>query len=159
MAAAGRAMEPWQRPSDASLVQLGLDALLAGIEAPSLPLLAGLGRNEYPEAPELFDLVLEELGLLPPASDDLAKARWTAARWWAGQIVARRLDPVHGAKLIFQEAAAELDYPDALQPIVDLATAIDPLNDQSPDQQQLRDEVTSAARDFLAADTHDNHSL
>ncbi|MEU0396784.1 hypothetical protein ABZ208_29150 [Streptomyces sp. NPDC006208] len=65
---------------------------------------------------------------------------------------------MHGAKLIHTEAAAELDHPDALQPIVDLATAIDPLNDRLPDQQQLSDEVTSAARDSLATDAHDNHS-
>ncbi|MFC4983169.1 hypothetical protein [Streptomyces atroolivaceus] len=159
MAAADLAMEPWQRPSDAYLVQLGLDALMADIEAPSLPLLAGLARGEHPRARELFDLVLEELGLLPLTSEDLAKARWTAAQWWAGQIVAGQLDPIHGAKLIYQESAAELDYPDTLQPIVDLARALDLPNDQPPDQQHIRNRVTSAARDFLAPEAHRNHSL
>ncbi|GAB7028587.1 hypothetical protein AB0G35_34485 [Streptomyces sp. NPDC021749] len=159
MAAADLAMEPWQRPSDAYLVQLGLDALMADIEAPSLPLLAGLARGEYPQARELFDLVLEELGLLPLTSEDLAKARWTAARWWAGQIVACQLDPVHGAKLIHEEAAAELDYPDALQPIADLARGLDLPNDQPPDQQHIHDRVTSAARDFLATERTQNHCL
>ncbi|QEV37496.1 hypothetical protein CP978_02075 [Streptomyces nodosus] len=158
MAAADLTMAPWQRPSDAYLVQLGLDALMADIEAPSLPLLAGLARGEYPQARELFDLVLEESGLLPLASEDLAKARWTAARWWADQIVACQLDPVQGAKLIYQESAAELDYPDALQPIVDLARALDLRNDQL-DQQRIRDQVTASARDFLATETHQNHSL
>ncbi|MFJ3310422.1 hypothetical protein ACIPSA_47100 [Streptomyces sp. NPDC086549] len=159
MAAADLTMEPWQRPLDAYLVQLGLDALMADIEAPSLPLLAGLVRGEYPQARELFDLVLEELGLLPLASEDLAKARWTAARWWAGQIVVCQLDPVRGAKLIYQESAGELDYPDALQPVVDLASALDLLNDQHPEQQHISDQVTSAARDFLATEGHQNHSL
>jgi uncharacterized protein YbjT (DUF2867 family) len=114
MAASDLTMTRWHRPSDAYLVQLGLDALMADIEAPSLPLLAGLARGEYHQARELFVLVLEELVLLPLASDDLAKARWTAARWWAGQIVAGQLDPAHGAKLIYQESAAELDYPEVL---------------------------------------------
>ncbi|GAB1331886.1 hypothetical protein [Streptomyces sennicomposti] len=159
MAAADLAMAPWQRPSDAYLVQLGLDTLMADIEVPSLPLLAGLARGEYPQARELFDLVLEELGLLPLVSEDLAKARWTSAQWWAGQIVACQLDPVHGAKLIHEEAAAELDYPDALQPVVDLARALDLPGDQPPDQQHIRDRVTSAARDFLATEAHQNHSL
>lgn len=159
MAAADVDLAPWQRPSDASLVQLGLDALMAGVEAPSLPLLAGLARHEYSQARELFDLVLEELGLLPLASDDLAKARWTAAQWWAGQIVACRLDPVRGAKLIFRESAAELDYPLALQRIVDLATALELSNGQLQDQQHIRDRVTSAARDFLAAAPHRNHGF
>ncbi|MFG2331002.1 hypothetical protein ACGFMM_15400 [Streptomyces sp. NPDC048604] len=149
MAAADLSMEPWQHPSDAYLVQLGLDALMADVEAPSLPLLAGLARGEYSQARALFDLVLEELGLLPPASGNLAKARWTAARWWAGQIVACRLDPEHGAKLIYQESAAELDYPDALQPIVDLARALDSPKGQPPDRQHIRDRITSAARNFL----------
>ncbi|WP_143684255.1 hypothetical protein [Streptomyces diastatochromogenes] len=158
MAAADLSMAPWQRPSDTYLVQLGIDALVAGVEAPSLPLLAGLARGEHPQAREMFDLVLEELGLLPLTSEDLAKARWTAARWWATQIVARQLDPIHGAKLIHEEAAAELDYPDALQPIVDLARRIDLLNDQ-PLEQQHFDEVTSAARDLLAADAYRNSSL
>ncbi|MER7001376.1 hypothetical protein [Streptomyces sp. NPDC000410] len=151
MAAADLSMAPWQRPSDAYLVQMGLDALMADVEAPSLPPLAGLARGEYPQVRELFGLVVEELGLLPLTSEDLAKARWIAARWWAAQIVARRLDPVQGAKLIYQEAATELDYPDALQPMVALARRIDLLNDRSLEQQHI-DEVTSAAQDFLATD-------
>ncbi|MFI8895494.1 hypothetical protein [Streptomyces paradoxus] len=158
MAAADLALAPWWRPSDAHLVQLGLDALMADIEAPSIPLLAGLARGEYPKARELFALVLEELDLLPLTSDDLAEARWTAARWWADQIVARQLEPVHGAKLIYEEAAAELDYPDALQPIVDLARAPDLPNEQPPDQQHIRDRITSAARDFLATQANRNHA-
>ncbi|MFH9087703.1 hypothetical protein [Streptomyces sp. NPDC017673] len=99
------------------------------------------------------------MGLLPLAAEDLAKARWTAAQWWASQIVACRLDPVRGAKLIYEEAAAELDYPDALQPIVDLARALDLPNDQPLHQQHIRDRVTSTARDFLATEAHQNHSL
>ncbi|MDR3083470.1 MAG: hypothetical protein LBV60_21570, partial [Streptomyces sp.] len=110
MAAADLAMEPWLRPSDAHLVELGLDALMADIEAPSLPLLAGLVDGEHSQARELFVSVLDELGLLPVASGDLAKARWTAAQWWAAQITACQLDPLSGAKLICEEAAADLDY-------------------------------------------------
>ncbi|MEU9576456.1 hypothetical protein [Streptomyces chilikensis] len=154
MAAADLAMQPWQRPSDAHLVQLGLDALMAGIEAPSLPLLAGLAHGEHSQARELFGLVLEELDLLPSTSEDLARAWWVAARWWAGQIVACRLDPVHGVQLIHRESAAELDRPDALRPFVDLARAPDPLDDPPPDQQHIRSRIISAARDFLAAQAH-----
>ncbi|WP_050502801.1 hypothetical protein [Streptomyces monomycini] len=159
MAGADLSMAPWQRPSDAYLVQLGLDALMADVEAPSLPLLAGLAHGEYPQARELFGLVLDELGLLPLTSEDLATARWIAARWWAAQIVARQLDPIHGAKLIYEEAAAELDYPDTLHPIVDLARRIDLLNDQTRQEQHIIDEVTSAAQDFLATDAPLNTGL
>lgn len=136
------------------MVQLGMDALLAGVEASSLSLLAGLTRSEYRAARELFGLVLEELGLLPLLAEDLADARWTAARWWARQIVACDLDPVHGAKLIWQEAAAELNYPDALQQIVDLATAIETRDDQFVVPQCMRDDITSAAHDVLNVEPH-----
>ncbi|MFJ2264685.1 hypothetical protein ACIOKD_41605, partial [Streptomyces sp. NPDC087844] len=67
--------------------------------------------------------------------------------------------PQHGAKLIYEEAAAELNSPDALQPIVDLARALDLPNDQPLDQQHIRDRVTSAARDFLATEARQKHSL
>ncbi|MFE7331875.1 hypothetical protein ACFU8W_44740, partial [Streptomyces sp. NPDC057565] len=60
MAAADLNMEPWQRPSDAYLVQLGLDALMADTEAPSLPLLAGLARGEYPLNRPGFDGDIED---------------------------------------------------------------------------------------------------
>ncbi|WP_330461188.1 hypothetical protein OIB37_32570 [Streptomyces sp. NBC_00820] len=163
MVAADRAAAaPWQRPSQARLVELGLDALMAGVEAPSLPWLAGLGRNEYWQAPELFDLVVEELGLLPSDSADLAAARWTAARWWAGQVVTRRLDPVRGAGLIWLEAAAELDYPDALRPLVDLATAIEPADDEPPppSRQQVQEaDIIAAARDFLSTEARPEHGV
>ncbi|WP_406200490.1 hypothetical protein OH807_19505 [Kitasatospora sp. NBC_01560] len=151
MDAVSLTMAPWQRPSDAELVQLGLDALMADVEAPSLALLAGLARGEYSQARELFALVLDELGLLPLTAEDLAEARWTAARWWAGLIVARRLDPVEGATLIHEAAAAELGYPDALQPLADLAQEIVLLDEQPPDQ-HLRERIESAVRDFLATE-------
>ncbi|MEU8852696.1 hypothetical protein AB0C70_42240 [Streptomyces sp. NPDC048564] len=44
------------------LIQAGLDALIAGVESPSLAMLAGLLRSEEPDAPQLFDQVLDELG-------------------------------------------------------------------------------------------------
>ncbi|MET7300364.1 hypothetical protein [Embleya sp. NPDC005575] len=154
MAAADRVLAPWQRPSDERLVQLGLDALLADVEAPSLALLAGLGRNEYHEAPELFERVLEELGLLPLMPEDLAEARWIVALWWARRILERDLDPLCGAKLIRLEVAAELDYPDILQPIVDLAMMIEPLDDQAQNQGNVRGDVIAAAQAFLNAETH-----
>ncbi|GJF24659.1 hypothetical protein SHO565_52230 [Streptomyces sp. HO565] len=60
------------------LIQAGLDALLAEVESPSLAMLAGLLRSEEPEAPALFDQVLEELGLQfqPPADPRAASGRW-----------------------------------------------------------------------------------
>ncbi|MET7486685.1 hypothetical protein [Streptomyces sp. NPDC005538] len=73
------------------LIQAGLDALLADVDSPSVPLLAGLARREEPDAPELFDQVVDELGLFfePPA--DPTAAKWALAHWPAEQITAGSL--------------------------------------------------------------------
>ncbi|WP_331733599.1 hypothetical protein OG948_59950 (plasmid) [Embleya sp. NBC_00888] len=141
----------WQRPSDERLVLLGLDALLAGVESPSLAQLAGLGHREHHAARELFAQALEELSLLPLAEDDLEDARWTAARWWSREILAGNLDPLDGATLIWLEAAAELGYPQALQPIVTLAQAATANEDPPAGQQPLKTDIVSAASRFLRA--------
>ncbi|WP_223830907.1 hypothetical protein [Streptomyces venezuelae] len=98
------------------LIQAGLDALIAGVESPSLAMLAGLLRSEEPEAPELFDQVLEELGLLfhPPA--DRRAAKWAMAYWIAGQIADGSLDPAVGTHLIWADIAYDLGYPEELKP-------------------------------------------
>lgn len=77
------------------LIRAGLDALLAGMESPSLALLAGLVRSEEAEAPALFDEVLDELGLVfrPPAGHRATK--WAMARWVPRLGPDRRL-PVSG---------------------------------------------------------------
>lgn len=43
------------------LIKAALDALLAGVESPTLAHLAGLGRSEEPEAHDLFHRVIDEL--------------------------------------------------------------------------------------------------
>lgn len=93
------------------LIQAGLDALIAGVESPSLAMLAGLLRSEEPEAPALFDQVLEESGLLfhPPA--DPRAAKWAMASWVAGQIADGSLDPVVGTHLIRADIAYDLGDP------------------------------------------------
>ncbi|MCZ4124645.1 hypothetical protein [Streptomyces sp. H39-S7] len=132
------------------LIQAGLDALLADIDSPSLPLLAGLGRSEEPEAPELFDRVLDELGLafrLPVDPDD---ARWALARWWAALIADGDIDPATGADMIWVEAAMELDYPETLQPIVEWAIILTDWNeDWDITLDEIRRNILTAAHDLL----------
>ncbi len=107
------------------LIQAGLDALLAGIDAPSLPLLAGLGRREESDAPELFDHVVDELGIefQPPA--DPTAASWALAYLFAVQITDGAIDPATGAYLIWVEVAMRLGCPNELQPIVDCAMELE----------------------------------
>jgi hypothetical protein len=132
------------------LIQAGLDALLADVDSPFLPLLAGLTRKEEPEAPELFDRVLDELGLSfePPA--DPTAAKWAHAYWLAEQITDGSLDPVIGVDLIWTEVAEALDHPDALQPIVHCAISLAGQDDNRTALfEALRLDALRAAKDLL----------
>ncbi|MGA4950935.1 hypothetical protein [Streptomyces lydicamycinicus] len=111
------------------LIQAGLDALLAGVESESLAMLAGLGRNEELEAPELFERVLYELGLEIEVPPNPRSAKWALASWLAGRMVDGSLDPAAGAFRIWRDVAWDLDYPDALQPLVVCAYNLDDWDD------------------------------
>ncbi|WP_225995177.1 hypothetical protein [Streptomyces arboris] len=133
------------------LIQAGLDALMAGVESPSLALLAGLLRSEEPEAPELFDQVLEELGLLfrPPA--DPRAAKWAMAYWIAGQIADGSLDPAAGTHLIWADIAYDLGYPEELEPLVHCAHNLDGWEESwGVSVEELNEEAVEAAKQFLS---------
>ncbi|WP_351227931.1 hypothetical protein [Streptomyces sp. NPDC002133] len=133
------------------LIQAGLEALIAGIESPSLAMLAGLLRSEEPEAPELFDLVLEELGLLfrPPA--DPTAAKWAMAHWIAGQIADGSIDPAAGTHLIWADIAYDLDYPEELEPLVHCAHNLDGWEESwGVSIEELNREALEAAEQFLS---------
>lgn len=132
------------------LIQAGLDALIAGVESPSLAMLAGLLRSEEPDAPELFDHVLEELGLLfhPPA--DPRAAKWAMAYWIAGQIADGSLDPAAGTHLIWADVAYDLGYPGELEPLVRCAHNLDGWEESwGVSVEELSGEAVEAARQFL----------
>ncbi|MET8805193.1 hypothetical protein [Streptomyces sp. NPDC004546] len=132
------------------LIQAGLDALVAGVESPSLAMLAGLLRSEEPEASELFDRVLDELGLLfrPPA--DPRAAKWAAASWIAGQIADASLDPATGTHLIWSDIAYDLGYPEELEPLVHCAHRLDHWEESwGVSLERLNRDAVEAARQFL----------
>jgi hypothetical protein len=136
------------------LIKAGLDALLGGVDSPSLRLLAGLGRREEPEASELFVRVVEELGLVPDLPSDRDQALWAMARWWADLIVKGKLDPLKGADLIYWRVAAELGHPKQLQAIT--AGALnggDWTEDWTISLEQIKSDIVRSSREFLA-DTH-----
>ncbi|MET8150150.1 hypothetical protein ACIBSW_08520 [Actinoplanes sp. NPDC049668] len=84
------------------LIRVGLDALMAGVDSPSLSLLAGLSRREEPEARGLFGRVVEELGLGPPdLPEEPAARQWTLVRWFAELIADGELNPAVGGQLIW----------------------------------------------------------
>ncbi|WP_328947407.1 hypothetical protein OG259_41665 (plasmid) [Streptomyces sp. NBC_00250] len=133
------------------LIEAGLNALMAGVESPSLAMLAGLLRSEEPEAPALFDQVLEELGLLfhPPA--DPRAAKWELAYWVAGQIAGGSLDPATGTHLIWADVAYDLGYPEALKPLVRCAHNLDGWEESwGVSIEELQGEAVEAAKQFLS---------
>src|SRR5674476_869202 len=100
------------------LISSGLDALALGVDTQSLRELAGLGHREESEAQDLFRQVKDELALAATVPSDPFAARWELVRWWCRQVVGGDLAPEVGARLIWDLAWVELDFPPALQPIV-----------------------------------------
>ncbi|MEU3262328.1 hypothetical protein ABZ663_30875 [Streptomyces albidoflavus] len=132
------------------LIQAGLDALIAEVESPSLAMLAGLLRSDEPEAPALFDQVLEELGLLfhPPA--DPRAAKWAMAYWIAGQIADGTLGPATGTHLIWADVAYDLGYPEELQSLVSCHFNLDDWQESwEVSFEDLNREAVEAAKQFL----------
>ncbi|WP_329182281.1 hypothetical protein OG754_40610 (plasmid) [Streptomyces decoyicus] len=141
-----------------TLVQVGLDALLAGVDSESLAMLAGLGRNEESEAPDLFERVLYELGLDVDVPADARSARWAMAYWLAGQMVDGSLDPAAGAFRIWRDVAWELEYPDALQPLVVCAYNLDDWDENwGVPVKSLKNDAIEAAARFLTQQSPDGH--
>lgn len=133
------------------LIQAGLDALIAGVESPSLALLAGLFRREEPEAPALFDQVLEELGLAFHSPADPRAAKWAMAYWIAGQIADGSLDPATGTHLIWADIAYDLGHPEDLEPLVQCAHNLDGWEESwGVSREELNREAVEAATQFLS---------
>ncbi|MFE3901416.1 hypothetical protein ACFXPY_13955 [Streptomyces sp. NPDC059153] len=132
-------------------IQVGLDALIAGVESPSLAVLAGLLRSEEPEAPALFDRVLEELGLTFRRPADPRAAKWAMAYWIAGQIVDGSLDPAAGTYLMWADVAYDLGYPEDLQPLVSCALNLDDWDENwGVSVEALQEEAIEAAEQLLS---------
>ncbi|MBT2384716.1 hypothetical protein [Streptomyces sp. ISL-11] len=133
------------------LIRAGLDALIAGVESPSLAMLAGLLRSEEPEAPALFDQVLEELELVfqPPA--DPRAAKWATAYWVAGRIADGSLAPATGTHIIWADIAYDLGYPEELEPLVSCALNLDDCQESwGGSSEELNREAVEAAKRFVS---------
>ena len=132
------------------LIKAALDALLAGVESPALAQLAGLGRGEEPEAHDLFNRVIDELGLAPTLPDDPAAARWELVRWWCQLIIDEKLPPEVGGRLIWFEGWNKLNYPNTLQPLVGWVSEWeDWTNAWDTPRQTYRQRIVNAARELL----------
>ncbi|MFJ4776255.1 hypothetical protein [Streptomyces sp. NPDC088762] len=136
----------------ARLIQAGLDALLAGLDTPSIPRLAGLARWEADQAPGLFEEVLDELGITPHLTADPEAVLWEVARSWAERIVDGSCDPGTAAAAIWSEAATPLNYPEKLDALVAWASTWEDLDEDHPhtSRDELDTGIIQAARELLA---------
>ena len=100
------------------LIDAAVRALLEGVESPSLPLLAGLSRQEEGEAHDLFRAVVLELDIAPPTPLDTKAARWSLVRWLCEAIADGSIEPEVAGQLIWYRGWNELGYPAALQPMI-----------------------------------------
>jgi len=101
-----------------NIVETACDALVAGLDSPSLGMLAALSAREADvEVPELLPVVLGELGLAPIVRDSDA-AREAAVSALAARLVAGLITPrelasaahlAFGHRLALTERLAELD--------------------------------------------------
>ncbi|MEZ0110807.1 hypothetical protein ABH920_004822 [Catenulispora sp. EB89] len=100
------------------VVKAACDALVAGLDSPSLAMLAALtAREAVTEVPALLPTVLTELALAPLPADSDTSREFTASAL-AAQLIAGRITPrelaatVHrtfGHRLTLTERLAELD--------------------------------------------------
>ena len=132
-----------QQPPE-SLPTLATDALVRGLDSPSLRELAGVRAADYQEARDPFQRVCRELGIRIPTPD---QARWSLAYEWAEAIVTGELSPVVGARRIWWEAWEHLGRPNVLTPFVTFASE----SEDDPDHQsEYEDDIRLEAVRLLA---------
>jgi hypothetical protein len=99
---------------------LAVDALVRGVDSPSLRELAGERPGADPRgAMDLFQAALEELGIEPPAEHD---ALWQLAKHAAEQIVNGELAPFDGASWIWRHVSRRIEAEGDLRVFVGLAS-------------------------------------
>lgn len=133
------------------IIETALRALLEGVDSPTLPLLAGLGRSEEGEAHDLFRRVVDELDIAPPSPVDSQASRWDLVRWACEAIVEGTVSPEMGGNIIWYDGWHELGYPDSLQGIVG---AVSEFDDWSPtwelDREHYQQMIVDDAKALLA---------
>ncbi len=104
------------------LVEAGLDAIVAGLDAPSLALLAGLESSAETAVDKAFTQVVDELRLELPADADAA--RWLLVHGWLTAMVKGELSPGAGGALV-AEVGELLGSPSSLRGIARWSAMLD----------------------------------
>jgi hypothetical protein len=96
-------------------------ALVEGLDSPTLRELAGLPRGEVREAQDLFRHALVELGAVLPAE---SASPGDLVLFWASRMVAGTVAPVNGANWIIRYGE-DLGWPERLTHMLGLASMWD----------------------------------
>lgn len=130
-------------PSE-DLPGIATDALVRGVDSPSLRELAGLRPSDVREASDLFRAALDELGLPLPIKDE---ALWRLVRHIATRVVSGDLPPQDGAMWIWVNAANEVEEEGDLRIFIGLASE----RQDHPDAgDEIDAQVIEAAHELLA---------
>ena len=102
------------------LPSVGMEALEAGLDSPSLRQLAGAARDNFNENGRLFMAVVKELGISVPSE---AEAGMVKARWLAGLALDGTLPPYDAARQIYYGVYSRFRQLKELRLIAGLADA------------------------------------
>lgn len=125
------------------LPEIATQALVRGVDSPSLRELAGTSATEVREAADLFRAALDELGSPVPSKDD---ALWWLVRRAAKQIVSGDLSPSRGAAWIWSNAAHEVEEEGDLRIFVGLASERE---DHPEAGDEIDKQIVAAAMELL----------
>ncbi|WP_204010032.1 hypothetical protein [Virgisporangium aurantiacum] len=125
------------------LPELATDALVRGLDSPSLRILAGQNPADVRDSADLFMHALDELGFTVPAPDEAA---WSLARTTAQQIVDGVISPAAGANEIWRSAFHRVEDSGDLRIFVGLASTLD---DHPEDPAVIELEIVAAAKELL----------
>ena len=102
-----------------NLPAVGVQALEAGYDSPSLRQLAGIGGDDPDVARKLFIRSVQEIGLIVPTP---AEAGLCVARAIAGEVLTGAVTPYEGAKRIWDEICTRFPDIAELTPFIGLAS-------------------------------------
>lgn len=135
---------------DSALPDVASQALVEGLDSPTLRALS-VSQGDYPlEIRKLFFQALDELGMVFPTPH---QAALSAARRIARDIVSGRIEPERGAHRIWWEIWEDYRSLDMLTPFVGLASEYD---DHPESRDVYTQDIIDYSNEFLAhADEHD----
>jgi len=136
----------WQmavgRLASERLPELATDALVRGLDSPSLRELAGQSSGDVRDSADLFRVALRELEFEVP---DAETAEWRLARKVATEVTVGTTSPAHGANELWRTYHSVKDNDD-LRVFVGLASMLD---DSPDDIEEIEADIVAAANEFL----------